>query len=80
MVLETGRHSQAGRWAVLVRYGDNGGFSNCHYGQEQKERIDFFPLTSIMRKGFMPLGKYPAVIIRREGRPSEKAVLIRQTD
>lgn len=61
--------------AVLVRYGDTVVLVTACCSSEPREGIDFFPLTVDYEERLYAAGKIPGGFIKREGRPSEKAIL-----
>jgi polyribonucleotide nucleotidyltransferase len=74
LVLETGRLAKQANGAVLVRYGDTVVLSTVTASKEPKD-LDFFPLTVNYEERLYSVGKIPGGFIKREGRPSEKAIL-----
>jgi polyribonucleotide nucleotidyltransferase len=74
MILETGKLAKQATAAVNVRYGDTVVLCTVTASQEPKE-LDFFPLTVNYEERFYAVGKIPGGFIKREGRPSEKAIL-----
>ena len=75
MTLETGRMAKQASGAVLVRYGDTVVLVTATIAGNTRPGIDFFPLTVDYEERFYAAGKIPGGFIKREGRPSEKAVL-----
>jgi polyribonucleotide nucleotidyltransferase len=75
MVLETGRLARQAGGAVFVRYGDTAVLVTATMANFIRPGIDFFPLTVDYEERFYAVGKIPGGFIKREGRPSEKAVL-----
>ncbi len=73
--LETGRLAKQASGAVLVRYGDTCVLATATSSAEPREGIDFFPLTVDYEERLYSVGKIPGGFIKREGRPSEKAIL-----
>ncbi|HHW44164.1 polyribonucleotide nucleotidyltransferase [Desulfofundulus thermobenzoicus] len=73
--LETGRVAGQAGGAVLVRYGDTVVLVTATMAKNPREGIDFFPLTVDYEERLYAVGKIPGGFIKREGRPSEKAVL-----
>ncbi|MCL6632022.1 MAG: polyribonucleotide nucleotidyltransferase [Alicyclobacillus herbarius] len=73
-ILETGKLAKQATAAVTVRYGDTVVLATVTASQEPKE-LDFFPLTVNYEERFYAVGKIPGGFIKREGRPSEKAIL-----
>ncbi|MBE3555086.1 MAG: polyribonucleotide nucleotidyltransferase [Thermicanus sp.] len=74
MTLETGKVAKQASGAVLVRFGDTVVLSTVTVSKEPKE-LDFFPLTVNYEERLYAVGKIPGGFIKREGRPSEKAIL-----
>jgi polyribonucleotide nucleotidyltransferase len=72
--LETGRLAKQANGAVVVRYGDTVVLSTVTASTEPKD-LDFFPLTVNYEERLYAVGKIPGGFIKREGRPSEKAIL-----
>lgn len=75
MTIETGRLAQLANGSVLVRYGDTVILSTTTASTTPREGIDFFPLSVDYEERLYAVGKIPGGFIRREGKPSEKAVL-----
>lgn len=75
MVLETGRLARQAGGAVFVRYGETAVLVTATMAKSIRSGIDFFPLTVDYEERFYAVGKIPGGFIKREGRPSEKAVL-----
>lgn len=75
MVLETGRLARQAGGAVFVRYGETAVLVTATMAKYVRSGIDFFPLTVDYEERFYAVGKIPGGFIKREGRPSEKAVL-----
>ncbi|MFD2116780.1 polyribonucleotide nucleotidyltransferase [Paenibacillus yanchengensis] len=72
--LETGRLAKQANAAVTVRYGDTVVLCTVTASTEAKD-LDFFPLTVNYEERLYAVGKIPGGFIKREGRPSEKAIL-----
>lgn len=72
--LETGRLAKQANAAVTVRYGDTVVLCTVTASSEPKD-LDFFPLTVNYEERLYAVGKIPGGFIKREGRPSEKAIL-----
>ncbi|OAS21686.1 polyribonucleotide nucleotidyltransferase [Paenibacillus oryzisoli] len=73
-ILETGRLAKQANAAVTVRYGDTVVLSTVTASSGPKD-LDFFPLTVNYEERLYAVGKIPGGFIKREGRPSEKAIL-----
>lgn len=74
LVLETGRLAKQANAAVTVRYGETVILCTVTASTEPKD-LDFFPLTVNYEERLYAVGKIPGGFIKREGRPSEKAIL-----
>jgi polyribonucleotide nucleotidyltransferase len=73
--IETGRVAEQANGAVIVRQGDSVVLSTVVMSKEPREGIDFFPLTCDYEEKLYAAGKIPGAFMRREGRPSEAAIL-----
>ena len=73
--IETGRAAEQANGAVIVRQGDSVVLSTVVMSKEPREGIDFFPLTCDYEEKLYAAGKIPGAFLRREGRPSEQAIL-----
>ena len=79
--LETGRLARQANGAVLVRCGDTVVLVSAVGREDTREGQDFFPLTVDVEERHYAAGKIPGGFIKRESRPSEKAILAaRQID
>ncbi|WP_035428956.1 polyribonucleotide nucleotidyltransferase [Bacillus sp. UNC322MFChir4.1] len=74
LTIEAGQLAKQANGAVLVRYGDTAVLSTATASKEAKN-VDFFPLTVNYEERLYAVGKIPGGFIKREGRPSEKAIL-----
>ncbi len=75
MVFETGRLAKQATGSVFLKYGDTAVLVASTGSSEPREGIDFFPLTVDYEERLYAAGKIPGGFIKREGRPSEKAIL-----
>lgn len=75
LTIETGQLAQLANGAALVRYGDTVILSTATASATPREGIDFFPLSVDYEEKLYAVGKIPGGFIKREGKPSEKAVL-----
>ncbi len=75
LTVETGELAQLANASALVRYGDTVVLSTATASAKPKENIDFFPLSVDYEEKLYAVGRIPGGFIRREGRPSEKAIL-----
>src|SRR5499427_10394963 len=73
--IETGRVAEQANGAVIMRQGDSVVLSTVVMSKEPREGIDFFPLTCDYEEKLYAAGKIPGAFMRREGRPSEQAIL-----
>lgn len=74
--IETGVIAKQANGSALVRYGDTVIIATAVASKEPKEGIDFLPLTVDYREKFYSAGKIPGGFFKREGKPSEREVLI----
>ena len=74
LILETGRLAKQANAAVMVRYGETAVLCTVTASSDPKD-LDFFPLTVNYEERLYAAGKIPGGFIKREGRPSEKAIL-----
>jgi len=72
--LETGELARQAGGAVVVRHGDSMVLVAATASKEAKD-LDFFPLTVDFEERMYAAGKLPGGFIKREARPSEKAIL-----
>ena len=75
LVIETGKMAGLANGRVLVRYGDTCVLVNVTASKEPKEGIDFFPLSVDFEEKLYAVGKIPGSFQKREGKPSDKAIL-----
>jgi polyribonucleotide nucleotidyltransferase len=81
ITLETGRLAKQANGSVLVTCGDTVVLVAATARESAKEGQDFFPLTVDVEERHYAAGKIPGGFIKRESRPSEKAILAaRQID
>lgn len=76
LLLETGELAQFANGAVLVRYGDTTILSTVTATDSPRDGIDYFPLSVDYEEKMYAVGKIPGGYLKREGRPSENAILI----
>ena len=74
LVIEVGQLAKQANGAALVRYGETAVLSTATMSKSPKP-LDFFPLTVNYEERLYAAGKIPGGFIKREGRPSEQAVL-----
>lgn len=75
LVVETGKFAQLANGSCMVRYGDTAVHVAVTSSKEPREGIDFFPLSVDFEERLYSVGKIPGSFSKREGKPSEKAVL-----
>jgi len=75
LILETGELAGLANGAVTVRYGDTVLLATACVSDRPREGIDFFPLTIDYEERHYAIGKIPGSFFRREGRPSNDAIL-----
>ncbi|WP_294156374.1 polyribonucleotide nucleotidyltransferase [uncultured Clostridium sp.] len=73
--VEFGKIGMLSNAATLTSYGDTVIMTNVNASEEPREGIDFFPLSVEYEERLYAVGKIPGGFIKREGRPSEKAIL-----
>jgi len=74
LTVEIGQLAKQASGAALIRYGDTAVLSTAVASKDPKT-VDFFPLTVNYEERLYAVGKIPGGFIKREGRPSEKAIL-----
>jgi len=74
IVVEIGKFAKQANAAALVRYEDTAILSACVMNNVASS-ADFFPLTINYQEKFYSVGKIPGGFIKREGRPTEEAIL-----
>ncbi len=81
VIIETGRFAEQAGGAVTVRMGDTMVLATATMSKQPREGVDFFPLSVDYEERMYAAGRIPGSFFRREGRPSESAILIsRVTD
>ena len=75
LTIETGKMAGLANASVLVKYGETTVLVNVTASKEPKEGIDFFPLSVEYNERQYAVGKIPGSFQKREGKPSEKAIL-----
>ena len=73
--VEIGRVAELANGAALVYYGDTTVLVTATASEKPRDGIDFFPLSIDYEERLYSVGKIPGGFIKREGRPSEKAIL-----
>src|SRR5437867_3615443 len=75
ITFETGKLAKQADGAVVVRSGDTMVLATAQGRMEAREGADFFPLTVDVEERMYAAGKIPGGFFKREGRPTEKAIL-----
>ena len=76
LVIVTGKLAGLANGNVVVKYGDTVVMVNVTASKEPKEGIDFFPLSVDFEEKMYSVGKIPGSYTKREGKPSDKAILV----
>ena len=75
VTFETGKMAKQADGAVVVRSGDTVVLGTAQGRTEAREGADFFPLTVDVEERMYAAGKIPGGFFKREGRPTERAIL-----
>ncbi|MBD8048097.1 MAG: polyribonucleotide nucleotidyltransferase [Clostridium argentinense] len=75
MKVEYGKVGMLSNCALFMNYGDTVVLVNVNASESPREGIDFFPLSVEYEERLYAVGKIPGGFIKREGKPSERAVL-----
>lgn len=75
LVVETGKMAQLANGSCLVTYGETAVLVTATASAKPRDGIDFFPLSVDFEERLYAVGRIPGSFTRREGRPSEKAIL-----
>ena len=75
LTIETGKMAGLANGSCLVKYGDTAVLVNVTASKEPRDGIDFFPLSVDYEERMYAVGKIPGSFQKREGKPSEKAIL-----
>ncbi|MGM9641748.1 MAG: polyribonucleotide nucleotidyltransferase [Eubacteriales bacterium] len=75
LVVETGKMAGLANGACLVRYGETAVLCTATASEKPREGIDFLPLSVDLEERMYSAGKIPGGYLKREGKPSEKAIL-----
>lgn len=76
LVIETGKIAQLANGSCLVRYGETVVNVAVTASTKPRDGIDFFPLSVDFEEKLYSVGKIPGSFMKREGRPSDKAILV----
>ncbi len=75
LVIETGKMAGLANGSVLVRYGDTAVLACATASERPRDGIEFLPLSIDFEERLYAVGRIPGSYLKREGRPSEKAIL-----
>ncbi len=75
LIVETGKTCGLANGSCWVRYGDTTVMTNVTASEKPREGVDFFPLSVDFEEKMYSVGKIPGSFTKREGKPSEKAIL-----
>jgi len=75
LVVETGKLAQLANGSALIRYGDTVVLSTATAAKSPREGVDFFPLSVDYEEKLYSVGKIPGSFTKREGKPTDKAIL-----
>ena len=75
LTVETGKLAQLASGACMVRYGETAVLCTATMAAKPREGVDFFPLSVDFDEKLYAVGRIPGSFMRREGRPTEKAIL-----
>ena len=75
LVVETGKFAGLANGSCMVRYGDTAVLCCATASEKPRDGIDFFPLAVDFEEKLYSVGRIPGSYLKREGRPSEKAIL-----
>ncbi|MBE7028919.1 MAG: polyribonucleotide nucleotidyltransferase [Clostridia bacterium] len=74
-IVETGKMAGLSNGSCLVRYGETAVLVNVTASAKPREGIDFFPLNVDFEERLYSVGKIPGSFMKREGKPTDKAIL-----
>ena len=75
LVVETGKTCELSNGSCWVRYGETVVMANVTASAKPREGVDFFPLSVDYEERMYAVGRIPGSFTKREGKPSEKAIL-----
>ena len=75
LTVETGKMCELSNGSCWVRYGETVVMANVTASQKPREGVDFFPLSVDYEERLYSVGKIPGSFMKREGKPTEKAIL-----
>ena len=74
--IETGKMAQLANGECLVRYGETTIHVAATAAAKPRDGVDFFPLSVDFEEKLYSVGKIPGSFLKREGRPTDKAILV----
>jgi len=75
LIVETGKFSELANGSCMVRYGETVVHVAATASKKPREGMNFFPLSVDFEERLYAVGKIPGSFSKREGRPSDKAIL-----
>ena len=75
LIVESGKYCGQADGSCIVRCGDTAVMVSATAAKQPRDGVDFFPLSIEFEEKMYAIGKIPGGFIKREGRPSEKAIL-----
>ena len=75
LVIETGKTCELSNGSCWVRYGETTVMCNVTASSKPREGVDFFPLSVDFEEKLYSVGKIPGSFTKREGKPTDKAIL-----
>ena len=75
LIVETGKYAGLANGACMIRYGDTCVLATATASAKPREGIDYFPLSVDYEEKLYSVGKIPGGFLKREGKPTEKAIL-----
>ena len=75
LMVEVGRVAAQANGAAFMHYGDTVVLSTATASEKPRDGIDFFPLSVEYEEKLYAVGKIPGGYLKREGKPSENAIL-----
>ena len=76
LTVETGKMAGLANGSALIRYGETTVIVNVTASKKPREGIDFFPLSVDYEERLYAVGRIPGSFQKREGKPSDKAILV----
>ena len=76
LIIQTGKMCGLSNGSCLVKYGDTTVLVNATASKSPREGVDFLPLSVDFEERLYAVGKIPGSFLKREGRPTENAILV----